>query len=64
MDSEIIEIMKIKKNITMSIRIPPRDTEELTLDEQKQLAGFFMALMDLDENKNVIKGSMYAPKSQ
>jgi len=56
--------MKIKKAITMSIRIPPRDTKELTLDEQKQLADFFMALMNLDESKNVIKGAMYAPKSQ
>lgn len=48
----------------MSVRIPPRDTQELTLDEKKQLAEFFMAMMDLDEGKNVIKGFTYAPKSQ
>ena len=56
--------MKIKKTITMSIRIPARDTQELTLDEQKQLAQFFMALMDLDEHKNVTKECMYANKNQ
>lgn len=56
--------MKTKKSITMTIRIPPRDTKELTLDEQKQLASFFIELMDLDENKNVIKGSIYANKNK
>lgn len=56
--------MKISKSITMSIRIPLRDTKELTLDEQKQLADFFVALMDLDENKNVTKGYFYAKPNQ
>lgn len=56
--------MKTSKSITMSIRISLRDTKELTLDEQKQLAEFFIALMDLNENKNVAKGYFYAKPNQ
>jgi hypothetical protein len=56
--------MKIKKTISMSIHISPRDTQELTPDEQKQLADFFLALMDLDENKNVAKGYFDAKPNQ
>lgn len=44
--------MKIKNsNVTMSIRIPARDTPEITADEKKQLVAFFVALMDLDQEK-------------
>lgn len=54
----------IKKNITMSIRIPPRDTKEITLDEQKQLAEFFIELMDIKSLNDVMKGSLYEQKNQ
>ncbi|MBY0109528.1 MAG: hypothetical protein K2X90_00230 [Candidatus Babeliaceae bacterium] len=53
--------MKIKKSISFTIHIPPRDTTQpLTVDERKQLTEFFLALADLHEDKNVTKGNMYA----
>lgn len=52
--------MKKKKLLTMTVHIPPRGTHPLSSDERKQLAELFAALMDLDSDKNVIKGNMYA----
>jgi len=41
----------IRKTITMTVRILPRESGPLTFDERKQLADFFIALADLNPNK-------------
>lgn len=42
----------MKKNkLRMTISIQPREPGPLSLDERKQLADFFFALMDLDPEK-------------
>lgn len=43
-------IMK-KNKLRMTISIQPREPGPLSLDERKQLADFFFALMDLDPEK-------------
>lgn len=45
----------------MTINVRPRDkTKQLTADERTQLTEFFLALADLHEDKNVMKGNVYA----
>jgi hypothetical protein len=39
--------MNIKNKVTMSVKFPPRATKELTKDEIKQLADFFIALYEM-----------------
>jgi hypothetical protein len=40
-----------RQNINLTISIRPRDPGPLTIDEQKQLTEFFVAVMDLRPKK-------------
>lgn len=43
--------MNIKKNITMTVRVPPRGDQPLSRDERSQLASLFILLMELKEER-------------
>jgi len=42
----------LRKSITMTLHIAPREAQPLSFDERKQLADFFMAVMDLRPKEN------------
>ena len=48
-----------RQNINLTISIRPRDPGPLTVDEQKQLTEFFVAVMDLRPKDDTTKVSTY-----